>query len=113
MFNEAFSHGKKFTFDSKDLPFSTLDEVVKENGNKMIEVKEVFINPKSKFGPRPCVVCSTLKINLPKHFVKDIEKILANPDMIDAINNGHCGFMPSQYVDGNGVTRNSGSFCDI
>lgn len=113
MFNENFSHGKKFTFNSDNLPFTTLDEVVKENGNKVITVREVFINHKAKYGARPCLVCDTLKINLPNHIVADIQKILDNQDYIDAINNGHCGFQPAQYVDKNGTFRNTGKFIDI
>jgi len=113
MFNEAFNHGKKFTFDSDNLPDTDLTTFVNENGNKQFTVKAVFINPKSKFGPRPCVVCSTLKIWLPNHFLGDVEAILNNQDMIDAINNGKCGFVPSQYTDKNGVMRNSGKFIDI
>ena len=113
MFNENFAHGKKFTFNSDNLPFTTLDEVVAENGNKVITVREVFINHKAKYGARPCLVCDTLKINLPNHFVKDIEKILASQEYIDAINAGSCGFQPTQYQDKNGVTRNSGKFVDI
>ena len=113
MFNENFSHGKKFTFNSDNLPFTTLDEVFAKIGNKIITVREVFINHKAKFGARPCLVCDTLKINLPNHFVKDIEKILASQEYIDAINSGHCGFQPAQYQDKNGVTRNSGKFVDI
>jgi hypothetical protein len=32
---------------------------------------------------------------------------------IDAINAGHCGFKTSEYTDGKGVKRYSGSFIDI
>lgn len=113
MFTEEFSHGTSFKFDSSELPFTTLDEFVKENGNKQIEVKAVFINKKAKHGPRPCIVCSTLKIYVPEHIIKDIEKILSRPDMIEAINNGKCGFLPRQYVDKSGVIRNTGNFIDI
>ena len=113
MFNEKFSHGKKFTFNSDNLPMTDLTTFVNENGNKQFIVKEVFINNKAKYGPRPCVVCDTLKIWLPNHFTSDIEAILADPEMIAAINAGKCGFVPSQYTDKNGVVRNSGKFIDL
>lgn len=111
MFNEAFSHGKKFKFNSDDLPFTTLDEYVKTSMDSFV-VREVFINPKAKFGARPAVVSDKFKMNLPKHFVKDIEKILATPEMIEAINNGKCGFVPETY-EKDGKTYNSGKFFDI
>ena len=113
MFNENFSHGKKFNFNSDGLIFITLDQYVKDFGNKSFTVREVFINPKSKFGPRACVVSDTHKINLPKHFNSDVEKITNNQQFIDAINNGKCGFQPEQYTDRTGVVRNSGKFIDI
>ena len=113
MFNEEFNHAKSFTFDSTDLPYTDLDTFVKENGNKLIEVKSVFINQKAKYGPRGCIVCSTLKINVPAHLNKDITKILNRPDMIEAINAGKCGFMPRQYEDDKGIIRNTGNFIDI
>lgn len=112
-FNNKLSHGKKFTFDSKDLLFTTLDEYIKENGNKIATVREVFINNKAKFGPRGCVVTDTLKINVPRHINNDIEIILNDPELIGLINNGKCGFKPTQYEDSNGVVRNSGEFIDI
>lgn len=113
MFNEAFNHGKAFKFDSSNLPYSNLNEVVAENGNKQLEVKGVFINPKSEFGPTCYIVTPSLIVRLPNHFIPDVEKILSRPDMIEAIDNGHCAFIPEQYTDKKGKTRNSGKFIDV
>lgn len=114
MFNDKYNHSKPvFTFNADDLPYATLDEVVAENGNKVMEVKGVFVNKKSKYGPRPVLITSTIKINLPKHFLSDVESIIKDPEAVEAINSGHCGFEPNQYQDKNGVTRNSGNFIDI
>lgn len=113
MFNEKFNHSQKFTFNSDSLPFADLKDIIEANGNATIIVRAVFINNKAKFGPRPCIVSDSAKINLPNHFVDDIREILATPEMIDAINAGKCGFTPCQYTDKNGVIRNSGNFVDI
>lgn len=114
MFNEKYNHNKpNFTFNADDLPYASLDEVIKENGNKVMDVRGVFVNRKAKFGPRPVLITTTLKINLPKHFLNDVETILKDPDAITCINEGHCGFEPCQYEDANGVIRNSGNFIDI
>lgn len=112
MFNERFSHGKKFNINSDGFPFTTLDEVIEENGNKVIPVCALFTY-KAKYGERPVIVSPTLKINLPDHCLNDVKEILSDDELIAAINNGKCGFKPSQYEDKNGNVRNSGSFIDI
>lgn len=112
MFNERFSHGKKFKINSDNFPFTTLDEVVNENGNKVIPVCGLFTYD-AKYGKRPVLVSNTLKINLPDHCLSDVEAIINDSELVEAINNGKCGFKPSQYEDKNGKTRNSGSFIDI
>ena len=112
MFNEKFSHGKKFKVNSDDFPFTTLDEVIKENGNKTLTVQGMFTY-KSKYGVRPVLIADSLKINLPDNLLSDVEEIIADSELCEAINAGKCGFKTSQYEDKNGVTRNSGSFVDI
>lgn len=112
MFNEGFSHGKKFTVNAYDFPFTTLDDVIKENGNKTMKVDGVFTY-QAKLGVRPVLIAEGLKIHLPKHCLNDVNKILTNVEYCQAINAGHCGFKTSQYTDNNGVTRNSGTFIDI
>ena len=112
MFNEDFKHGKAFTVKADDFPFTTLDQFVAENGNKVLKVAGVF-KYEAKYGVRPVLIAEGLKINLPDHCLKDVEKILSNDMYIDAINAGKCGFQPTQYKDKNGKERNSGSFIDI
>ena len=121
MFNEDFKHGKAFTVNADEFPFTTLDQVVAENGNKVLKVAGVF-KYKAEYGERPVLIAEGMKINLPNHCLKDIEKILANNQYIDAINAGKyidainagkCGFQPTQYKDKNGKERNSGMFIDI
>ena len=113
MFNEDFSHGKKFNFDSSNLEYITLDNYIKDGYPSEFTVKAVFINNKSKFGPRAVIVSDRFNINVPKHLNNDISKILSNQMYIDAINAGKCGFRVSQYEDNNHVIRNSGNFYDI
>lgn len=112
MFNEKFSHGKKFNINSDNFPFTTLDEFIKENGNRIIPVKGLFTY-KAKYGVRPVLISDTLKINLPDHCLSDVEAIINDPVLCEAVNNGKCGFKTSQYEDKNGNVRNSGSFVDI
>ena len=112
MFNEKFSHGKKFTVNSDDFPFTTLDEVIKENGNKTLVVQGMFTY-KSKYGVRPVIIADGLKIHLPDHCLSDVETIMYDDECVKLINEGKCGFKTSQYTDKNGKERNSGMFIDI
>lgn len=112
MFNENFKHGKKFTVDSDNYPFTDLTTFINENGHRTLTVKAVFTY-KAKYGVRPVLVADCLKINLPNHCLADVEKILENDSYIQAINEGKCGFRTSEYTDDKNVTRYSGSFIDI
>ena len=101
-----------FTFNSDALEWMDLNQYVTEHGNEPFEVKALFVNEKAKFGARPVVVSPTHKINLPNHMLSDVKEIMADPDLVAIINNGGCVFIPEQYEDKNGVTRNSGTFAD-
>lgn len=112
MFNEKFSHGKKFNINSDDFEFTTLDDYIKAHGNTTLTVLGMFTY-KSKYGVRPCIIADNLKINLPQHLLSDVEAILYDDELVAAVNQGKCGFKTSQYQDKNGRERNSGSFVDI
>ena len=112
MFDENFKHGKTFNVDSYNFAFTDLKTFVQENGHKTLVVNAVF-HYKAKYGERPVLVAHNLKINLPDHCLKDVEKILDNQEYIDAINAGKCGFQTTEYIDPNGNVRYSGSFVDI
>lgn len=112
MFNERFGRRATFTFKGEGLPFVNLDSVIEENGNKPIEVKAVFINYKSKLGASPCLVTSDKKINLPLHLTDMVARIISEEELVNAINEGKCVFIPYQYTDKFGNARNSGTFHD-
>lgn len=112
MFNERFSHGKKFNINSDDFEFTTLDNFVKENGLITVPVKGLFTY-KGKYGVRPVLISNDKKITLPDHCLNDVETIMFDDDCVAAINNGKCGFKITQYTDKNGNVRNSGTFVDM
>lgn len=114
-FSSNYSHGNKFNVDSTDFPFCELSELVKENGHKTLTVQGLFTYTTKKGKTRPCLIADSHKINLPDHMLKDVKMILEDPEAIDLINEGRCGFKTSEYEDtknGNG-TCYSGSFIDI
>ena len=116
MFNEDFKHGKTFTVNSDDFPFVTLKEVAEENGiEKILKVQGAFIFEGKKKKLRPVLIAEGLKINLPDHMLKDVQKLLSKDEYIEAVNEGKCGFQITTYEDeqyGNG-TCYSGIFVDI
>lgn len=105
-------HGNQFTFNSDDLPFTSLEEFIKSGGNTTIPVKAVFINNKAQYGPRPVLVSPSFKINLPAHCLEDVQQILNDAELITLINEGKCNFIVSTYEDRNNTIRYTGSFVD-
>lgn len=118
MFNENFSHEAKFKVDSTNFPFTTLKEVVEQNGHRILKVQGMFTFTQKKGKiqkERPVLVADGLKINLPDHCLGDVKKIMDNPEYVAAVNAGKCGFKTSEYTDetyGNGICY-SGIFVDI
>lgn len=114
MFNEKFSRGTKFTFDSKGLPFIKLDDYIKQGGKTSFIVRACFVHSKNKLEIEHGVIVSDeYNIDVPTHLIKDIKIICSDSDMIEAVNNGKCGFKCFTYTDKFGVTRNSGTFVDV
>lgn len=115
MFNEINkSFGPRFTFNSDNLSFTNLDDYIGANGNKEFIVKAVFVHTK-KGDKYPCVVSEESKIWLPAHLTNICETIASSPEMITAINEGHCKFVPNQYEKTGKYagTYNTGAFVDI
>lgn len=99
-----------FKYETKGKDFVKLQDLVM---GKVYEIKAVFINKKSKFGPSPVIGLDTCMVDLPAHCIDDVEAILSDPDMIDDINNGKAGFSVVTYQDKNDVTRYSVNWEDI
>lgn len=115
MFNEKYSHGNKFNYDSSKNEFISLkDYTSKFPDVKVIIVRGLFTY-EGKKGMRCALVTDGYNVNLPEHLLKDVGSIMATPDEVAAINEGKCGFAISSYEDtkyGNGLCY-SGSFCDV
>lgn len=113
MFNELNKNkGKRFTFNSDELEFANLADIITEKkGNFKAVVRGCFVYD-AKHGKRPAIITDKVIINVPNHLVKTVEQILANDDMIDAINRGECVIESYQYKDKDGIERNSVRFLD-
>ena len=112
MFNEKYSHEKKFKFDGKDNEWMNVADYVAAGHPQQFTVRAVF-SYDSKFGKRPCVATDGFNITMPNHVLGDVDSIMNHDDEIEAINAGKCGCKITTYQDKNNVTRYSCKFFDI
>lgn len=96
MFNEMFNNSVKFNYDGKANAYMSIEDYVTEVSDHG-KVLGVWINPKSAYGPRGCIVLDGVNVNVPTHVNAKIEKIRANPEAVKAINDGKCGVRFSTY----------------
>lgn len=110
MFNEMFNHSVKFNYDGKDNAYMSIEDYMTDVSDHG-KVLGVWINPKSKHGPRGVIVLDGININVPSHVNAKIEKIRSNPEAVKYINDGKCGVRFYTYEkDGN--TYYSADFYD-
>lgn len=98
------NHGaNQFNVNAKDFDYINLKTLyIKDGENTSYKVLSVYINEKGRFGAEPLAVIDGFKVNLPKHLLKDVQMILDNEDMIQAINEGHLGFQIEPYENARG-----------
>jgi len=112
MFNEKYSHEKKFNYDSKNNEFISLKDYAQNHGMRFV-VRGMFLYEGQK-GKRAAIVTDGFNVNVPGHLNEDVLSIMNTPEEVDAVNNGKCAFKITTYEDtkfGNG-TCYSGSFVD-
>lgn len=120
MFNEKFGNNQaSFNVDFKDFPFVNLSEVVLQNGHKTLKVQAVYTF-KPKKGDNagkdiPVLVADGHNIYIPTYQLDQVREIRASAEMVEAINQGKCGYKTREYVDEKhgGKLRYSGNFIDI
>lgn len=81
--------------------------------DKIYTVRALYLNNKSKYGMQCVAALDEVLVNLPAHKVDDVRAILSEPDAVEQINDGRCGFKIRAYVDGNGVDRFTIDWADI
>ena len=119
MFNEKFGKKANFDVDFKEFPFVNLSEIIKENGHKTLKVQALYTF-KPKTGDNagkdvPVLVAEGHNIYIPMYQAATIKEICSDPDMVNAINEGKCGYATREYTDtkhGNKL-RYTGDFVDI
>lgn len=69
------------------------------NPNEIHTIEGLFINEKGKFGKRPYVACDKIYlVDFPQHLTEVVEQMIADPEVVQQINEGKAGFTVRAYM---------------
>lgn len=93
-FNKAL-----FDVDFEKLGWITMEDMYNaDRDGTVYTLTGLFINTKSKYGPRPYVSTDKYLVDLPQHRLQDIESMLTLPDIIQQVRDGKAGIMIRPYI---------------
>lgn len=98
--------GKRFDFELPEaLPKENYIKLSEIPDGKVLEVRSIYMNRKSKYGDHYVVLAKDIDgvvygINLPKFNNETVVGILNNDDMVAAINAGKCGISKGDTIHG-------------
>lgn len=92
-----------FKVDTSKLDFIKLETLyLKDGANVKYKLLGTYVNKKGRFGAEPVAIIEGFKVNLPKHLLDDVQLILDNDSMVQAIIDGHLGFEIEPYENARG-----------
>ena len=99
-FASRYNRGSKFNVNTDGYKYITLQELQDPADlEKVYQLLGLYINRKSKFGESPVAIISGYFVNLPKHLTNDVKEMLSDPETVDDIKAGKCGFSIREYDD--------------
>lgn len=91
-------NARKFNYELTDKhEYKKLEELYKEDKDRIYIVRMFYTNKKSKFGENEVVVTDNYIINLPKHLTETVKKIVNNEEYVKLINEGKFAFNIYEY----------------
>lgn len=72
--------------------------------DKVFNLRGFFIGEGKQYGKSPVAVTDFCYINLPKHMLDTVQKILSDQEAVDEINRGEAGFKIYSYTPKTGGT---------
>ena len=100
-FSKKFNTEKLFNIDTSEFEYFNLESLtenpMEEPEDRIFTVRGVYINNKSQFGPAPVLALDDCYVNLPEHTLDACRQMLADPQAVKAINEGHLGFTVDKY----------------
>lgn len=89
---------RKFDYELTDRhEYKKLEELYKENKDRVYIVRMFYTNKKSMYGENEVVVTDDYIINLPKHLTETVKKIVENEEYVKLINEGRFAFNIYEY----------------
>lgn len=102
-----FNKGNNVHFDfkvPKEFKYVSLGFLFQQNGDKGARVHGVnalYINRKGRFGDSPVAVTSSELVNLPAHLTDTVREMMADEELVQAVNAGKVGFKIYEYTTAN------------
>ena len=96
----SYNKGSNFDIKFEDRTWVKLEDLYNEQEGVVFTIDGVFINRKSKFGPRPFIAFDKIYLaDLPNNMLETVEEIIGNPDIVAQINEGKAGFEAKSYMN--------------
>lgn len=92
-----FNRGIRFKVNTEGFKFNRLKDVY-ENDDVKYYVKGLYIFS-TQYGDSAVVALSDKFVNLPNHMINDVKDMIADDEIVDAINAGKVGFTIRTYDD--------------
>ena len=91
---------KRFEYEiPKSHEFVSLHDLYNQYGKEHIyKLTALFINKKSRYGDSPVVVTENFLVNAPNHLTETVKAMIADGELVDAVNNGEIGFKIYTYT---------------
>lgn len=79
--------------------YVSMRDIYTKDGDKPMPIKGLFINSKGKYGSEAVAIGNNILVNLPKYCVDDVEDMLKDDVVIDAIKQGRVGIKSIPYTN--------------
>ena len=100
-FSKRFNTEKLFNIDTTDFDYHSLEELTEQPGDepedRVYVVRGIYINKKSLYDPSPVIALDDCYVNFPAHLLDVCQEMVSDRAVVDAINEGHCGFRVTKY----------------
>ena len=94
-----FNKTPRFEFEAPfNFEYKTLAQLAGE-GKLNHHLRSLFINTKSRYGDSPVAITNECYVNLPNHLLDTVNSLMADDEVVEAINQGTLGFVIREYTN--------------
>lgn len=95
-----YNKGSAFTYQAaEDTPFISLEKLYHTGGEGAVyPLHSLCINNKSRYGDAPVAITDGYFVNLPRHMLDTVREMMADMELVTAVNSGKVGFSVRPYV---------------